>query len=301
MKLFLIILILTMILSASVATGSEDRITPLKLIRALPVEGPENNQPSGLTLLDDILFAVSDKHDDTIFRISLTDTNAVFVPHLKFEIPESVPGKRLDFEGITCDAEGSFYLVSETAFRILRVSADGVGVSWITHSLRAVGEQEGLFQTRGAYLEGIALLGPDTFLVCAERQPRGLIEVDRSVEPFGVRVFNYDDTSLNLPDGRGADFSDLFRENGDLYVLQRNSDAVCKLVYGGPISEEKEVWSFGHIVNREDLRYSNMKYGLAEGLCMDAERVYLILDNNGDCRASDPDDTRPLLLIMERP
>lgn len=300
MKPWIVILILTTALSGS-AVFSEDCITPLKLIHALPVEGPENNQPSGLTLFRDTLFAVSDKHDDTIFRVALTDSIAVFVPHVTFEIPESVPGKRLDFEGITCDAEGNFYLVSETAFRILRLSADGVEVSWITPSLRAVGEQEGLFQARGAYLEGIALLGPDTLLVCAERQPRGLIEVDRSVEPFGVRVFNYDDTSLNLPDGRSTDFSDLFREDGDLYVLQRNSDAVCKLVYGGPILEEKEVWSFAHIVNREDLRYSNMKYGLAEGLCMDAERVYLILDNNGDCRASDPDDRRPLLLIMERP
>ena len=97
MKLFLIILILTMILSASVAMGSEDRTTPLKLIHALPVQGPENNQPSGLTIRHDTLFAVSDKHDDTIFRVALTDSIAVFVPHLTFKIPESVPGKRLDF------------------------------------------------------------------------------------------------------------------------------------------------------------------------------------------------------------
>ncbi len=301
MKPFLIILILTTVLSVSVATASENRVTPLKLIHALPVEGPENNQPSGLTIWHDTLFAVSDKHDDTIFRVALTDTSAVFVPHLTFGIPESAPGKRLDFEGIACDAQGHFYLVSESTFRILRVSADGADVSWITPSLRPVGEREGLFRTRGAYLEGIALLGPDLFLVCAERQPRGLIEVDTSVEPHAVQVFNYDETSLDLPAGRNTDFSDLFRENGDLYVLQRNAEVISNLVYGGPILEEKEVWSFGNIVHREDLRYSNMKYGLAEGLCMDAERIYLILDNNGDCRASNPDDRRPLLLIIKRP
>jgi len=224
-------LILTTILSDSVAKASEDLVIPLKLIHALPVEGPENNQPSGLTIWHDTLFAVSDKHDDTIFRVALTDTNAVFVPHLTFAIPESAPG----------------------------------------------------------------------LLVCAERQPRGLIEVDRSVEPFAVRVFNTDETSLNLPAGRSADFSDLFRENGDLLVLQRNAEIISSLIYGGPVLEEKDLWSFGHIVNREDLRYSNIKYGLAEGFCMDAKRIYLILDNNGDCRASDPDDRRPLLLIMERP
>ena len=299
MKPFIIVL-LAMVLS-STAAFSEDKITPLKLIQALPVEGPKNNQPSGLTLLGDTLFAVSDKHDDTIFRVALTDTNAVFIPHLRFELSEPVPAKRLDFEGIACDAEGNFYLVSETAFRILRVSPDGADVSWITPSLRPVGEQEGLFRTRGAYLEGIALLSPGHFLVCAERQPRGLIEVDTSVEPYAVRAFNYDDTSVNLPAGRNSDFSDLFRENDDIYVLQRNAEVISNLIYGGPILEEKDVWSFGRIVHREDLRYSNMKYGLAEGLCMDAERIYLILDNNGDCRASDPDDRRPLLLIMERP
>ncbi|MCK5118771.1 MAG: esterase-like activity of phytase family protein [Candidatus Latescibacteria bacterium] len=301
MKPWIIILIFTTALSVSVTTAAEDHVTPLKLIHALPVEGPENNQPSGLTIRHDTLFAVSDKHDDTIFRVALTDSIAVFVPHLKFDIPEPAPRKRLDFEGITCDAQGAFYLVSETAFRILRVSADGEQVSWITPSLRPIGEQKGLFRTRGAYLEGIALLGPDHFLVCAERQPRGLIEVDRSVEPFAVRVFNYDKTTLSLPEGRSTDFSDLFRANGDLFVLQRNAEVISNLIYGGPILEEKDVWSFGHIVHREDLRYSNMKYGLAEGLCMDAERIYLILDNNGDCRASNPDDRRPLLLIMKRP
>ncbi|MCK5119612.1 MAG: hypothetical protein KAQ78_08515, partial [Candidatus Latescibacteria bacterium] len=88
MKPFLITLILATILSASIATASEDYVTPLKLMHALPVEGPENNQPSGLTIWHDTLFAVSDKHDDTIFRVALTDSIAFFVPHLKFDIPE---------------------------------------------------------------------------------------------------------------------------------------------------------------------------------------------------------------------
>ena len=39
MKPFLIILILTTILSVSVARASQDRLTPLKLIHALPMEG----------------------------------------------------------------------------------------------------------------------------------------------------------------------------------------------------------------------------------------------------------------------
>ena len=299
MKPLIIALVLNLLFSN--AAPSEDEVTPLKLIKALPVEGPENNQPSGLTIFNDTLFAVSDKHDDTIFRVELRDDRAVFRPYLRFELSEPVPAKRLDFEGIACDEEGDFYLVSETAFRILRISADGEEISWVTPSLRSYGEKEGLFQTRGAYLEGIALLGRDTFLVCAERQPRGLIEVDMNVEPYAVRAFNTDETRLKLPAGRSPDFTGLFRENRDLYVIQRNADAICKLVYGGEVVEEKDIWSYTHIVNREDLRYSNMRFGKAEGLCMDEERIYLILDNNGDHRASNPEDRRPLLLIMERP
>ncbi|MFH1009596.1 MAG: esterase-like activity of phytase family protein [Candidatus Latescibacterota bacterium] len=283
------------------AIASEDHVTPLKLIHALPVEGPENNQPSGLTIWRDTLFAVSDKHDDTIFRVALTDSTAILVPHLTFKIPESVPGKRLDFEGITCDADGTFYLVSETAFRILRVSSKGSEVSWITPSLRAYGEEKGLFQAHGGYLEGIALLGPNRFLVCAERQPRGLMELNLQLDTLSVSAFAYDQTILNMPAGRNADFSDLFREKDTTYVLQRNADAICTLEYGGPILEENEVWSYTQLVHQGDLQYSNMQYGLGEGLCMDQERIYLILDNNGDYRASNPDDRRPLLLIMERP
>ena len=40
---------------------------------------------------------------------------------------------------------------------------------------------------------------------------------------------------------------------------------------------------------------------MAEGLCMDAERVYVVLDNNEADREVFPGDNRPLLLIMERP
>jgi len=300
MKPLIIALVVNIVLLSSPAP-SEDDVTLLKLIKALPVEGPENNQPSGLTIFNDTLFAVSDKHDDTIFRIELRDNKAVFRPYLTFELSEPVAAKRLDFEGIACDEEGHFYLVSETAFRILRISADGEEASWVTPSLRSYGENEGLFQTRGAYLEGIALLDRDTFLVCAERQPRGLIEVDMNVEPYAIRVFNTDETRLKLPAGRNSDFADLFRENRDLYVIQRNADAICKLVYGGQVLEEKDIWSYTHIVNREDLHYSSMRFGKAEGLCMDEEHIYLILDNNGDHRASNPEDRRPLLLIMERP
>jgi len=281
---------------------AREGVIPLALIHAFPVDGPEDNQPSGLTLFEDTLYAISDKHGDTIYRIELMEDRAVFVPHVTFDAPPLDPAvRRMDFEGITHDEEGNFYLVSETGFRILRVPADGVRAQWITPSLRVSGEAVGLFQTRGANLEGIMRLGAGMFLVCAERQPRGLIEVDLRAEPPAIRAFNYDETRIDFPSRKAMVFSGLFREGEDLYVIERNTEAIVRFGYGGEHLVEREAWSYGHIVNRPDLRYSDMKYGTGEGVCMDRERVYLILDNNGDYRVSAPEDHRPLLLIMKRP
>jgi len=276
-------------------------ITPLTLIEALPIEGPENTQPSGLTMFSRTLLAVSDKHDDTIFRIELKDKTASFVPHVKFRLPEPTPANRLDWEGITCDEEGAFYLVSESECRVLRVSPNGEDIAWVTPDLRPHGEEKGLFKTRGAGLEGICLLDGKRVLVCAEREPRGFIEVDLNTNPPTVRAFKYDETRLPLPKGRSPDFTGFWREDEDLYVLQRNAEALCKVRYSDRGLEERDIWSFAHIVAREDLRYSDERFGKAEGLCMDSKRVYIVLDNNGLRRASSPEDRRPLLLIMARP
>ena len=62
-----------------------------------------------------------------------------------------------------------------------------------------------------------------------------------------------------------------------------------------------EVWSFAHVFDDPQYRYRDMTYGLAEGFCLTAEHVYVVLDNNGDQRVTAPGDTRPLLLIFKRP
>ena len=300
MKQFTIVLAVSIILFGNVAVAAEV-IIPLKLIKALPVEGPENNQPSGLTIFNNTLFTVSDKHDDTIFQIQLMDDKAILLPYIKFKLSEPITEKDLDFEGLTTDDEGNFYLISEKGFRILRVSANGEEVSWVTPSLKPIGEEEGLFQARGGYIEGIALVGKNQFVVCAERQPRGILEIDIGTTPHQIRAFKYDKTKVKLPEGRDADFTGLFSEDKTLYALQRSGSVICKLIHNGQEFEEKDFWSFEAIVNSEQLRYSDTRFGNAEGLCMDKNRVFVILDNNDDFRYADPNDRRPLLLIMERP
>jgi hypothetical protein len=299
-KLIITTLIISFILLIHIATG-EDIAYPLKLIKALPVDFPERVDLSGLTIFHGTLFTVCDRHDDTIFRMEITDDKAMLVPHLKFRLPEPAMPRRPDFEGITCDKNGVFYLASESLFRILRVDPREEYSQWVTPDLQPYGEEVGLFQTRNANIEGITLVGEGQFVLCAERQPRGILEVDTSRTPCEIKAFKYDLTGLKLPEGRSPDFTGLFFDDQELYALQRNAYAISKLIRSGQTFEEKDFWSYESIVTSEELRYADMTYGRGEGLCMDAERIFVVLDNNGQPRYLDPEDCRPLLLIMERP
>jgi uncharacterized protein YjiK len=280
---------------------AEEATKPLELVKALPINGPENNQPSGLIMFKGDLFAVSDKHDETVYRIDLGDTTATFVPHLKFKatFPDSVD--RLDFEGLTVDGEGNFYIASETSFRILRVSADGKEVTWLSENLKRHGDNVGLFTRRGGYIEGITRRPDGRFILAAERQARGILEVDLGVSPAQVKAFNLDETIVPLKEPRKSSFTGLFWEGDHLFALDRSTEALYKLRYDGEGAEETDVWTYGEIINRDELKYESMKWGLGEGLCLDKDHVYVIVDNNGVARAGNPEDKRPLLLIMKRP
>ena len=266
----------------------------LEEIAVLPVEGPEFNQPSGLFVHNDTLYTVSDKHDDTIFRIELKPDRAVFVPHVRFKAAASFGVFRLDLEGITRDEDGSFYLASEGAFAILKVSPDGSDVSWVTTSLRDVGASAGLFQTRGGYLEGITLMRPGRFLVAAERTPCGLIEVDVAGKQRIVEIANHGSTNS---------YTGLHREEENVYILQRSTATIRKTIRYLDIDSPSTIWSYAHIVNDPEYLFQHEQFGAktAEGLAMDHDRIYVILDNNNDARRMYPDDLRPLLLIMKRP
>ncbi len=276
------------------AAAAQESPVLLEAISVLPVEGPEFNQPSGLFMHNDTLYTVSDKHDDTIFRIELEPDRAVFVPHVRFEASRSFGVFRLDLEGITRDDEGNYYLASEGEFAILKVSPDGSDASWVTTSLRDVGASAGLFQTRGGYLEGITLMARARFLVAAERQPCGLIEVDMAPKQRIVEIANHGSTNS---------YTGLHREAENVYILQRSTATIRKTIRYLDIDAPSTIWSFAHIVNKPEYLYQHEQFGAktAEGLAMDRERVYVILDNNNDARRMYPDDIRPLLLVMKRP
>lgn len=273
-------------------------VSDLELAHALPVEGVEGIEPSGLTIVDGELYTVHDKHDGVIYRLRLEDDRAVAVPHLRFMAPGAEDEERLDFEGITHDASG-FYLVSETTARVLRVDHDG-RVEWITSSMEEVAGGLGLLRNSAAGFEGIVRVGGDTFALVAEREPRALVEIVPG-SPSTFSAFRLEGSRFTFPPARSPDLTGLFREDGDVWVLQRGVHAVCRVVRVGDRREEGECWSYAGVENDPRYRYETMKFGRGEGLALDDCHVYVVLDNNRDRRVVDPDDRRPLLFILRRP
>jgi hypothetical protein len=274
----------------------------LQLVAALPVQGLDGAQPSGLCSVDGVLYAVSDRHDHAICRIELSEEYAELQPYITFNAPWSGAWVRgLDFEGLTY-SNGSFFIISEANFRILRVHESGGSLDWVTPSVEEAGTEAGLFTEKNARLEGLALLGGGRIVLAAERAPRGLIDVIvRDGEETQIQPLICSNTSLNIKAPREADFADLFFDGEDLYALTRNADAIVRIAFDETGYEELEVWSFGHVTNADEYRYEDMTFGKAEGLTMDEDNVYVILDNNGLARVGDPTDHRPLLFVFARP
>lgn len=274
----------------------------LQLLTALPVQGLDNAQPSGLCWVDGTLYTVSDHHDHTICRIELLDDHARLRPFITFNAPWSGAWVRgLDFEGLAFRNE-SFFILSESTYRVLRVHETGGDLAWVTPSVEEAGKGIGLFKEKNARLEGLALLGGGRVVLAAERAPRGLIDVVVDTEGEAlISPMVCAETDLVIEPPREADFSDLFFDGESLYALARNADAIVRITFDESGLEELDVWSFGHVTNSAEYLYEDMTYGKAEGLTMDDEHVYVILDNNGLARVNDASDTRPLLFVFARP
>lgn len=267
----------------------------LELEKALPVDGEANFQASGLYLSSGRLLTVSDKHDDAVFELSLQSDRAVARRFLTFHAPGV---EALDLEGLTGGEDGSLLLASEAQVRVLTVASSGQA-TWLTPSLRKAGQDEGLLQKRNAGLEGIAKMGTQLVLA-AEREPRGLLEV---TDAGTGKVLAYRLLGATCPArlNRPEDIADLSVADGELYALERNAHLVVRLTRVDGRFREAESWSYARTENDARYRYSDRAFGLGEGLALDQEHVYIVLDNNGQSRESAKEDHRALLFVFKRP
>jgi len=306
-RILIATLLLCLSLSCQKVTKQKDSVemtrmyaktTPLKLHKAYPVDGLDNAQPSGLTVINGELFTISDKRDTVIYKLSLEKDIARLVPHIRFE-PPAAEGI-LDLEGITHDKE-NFYLVSETQFQIVRVAMEDGQCNWASPGYMGLGKEKGFFGVRNAFFEGICRISADQYVLAIERQPRGLVDVNLSFESPSSRFVKMDSSRFEFKQGASYDFSGLDYYNGRVFALQRNAYAVTEMVKTKTGYREGEGWSYKHISTGNEYRYKDMRYGHAEGLAIDDSYIYIILDNNDDERLNDENDKRPLLFIFHNP
>lgn len=281
---------------------ADDAPEALTLTHAWSIEGPGRFDASGLMVRDGALFAVSDRHGSTIFKLELEDDRARAVPFVTFTGPDPYPSVGyMDLEGLAAAPDGGFYLAPEWGFAVCHVPPGGGVATWVTPDVRAAGSEVGLFATRNGYVEGLAMLGENHFLLAAERQPRGLVEVCGTGAAGKIRAQNLDASRYPVPPGRTTDFADLAIWRGRVFALARNQGLVVELLRGGEDGggwSEGRAWSYAAAENAPEHAYVTMTYGQGEGLAILDDTIYVLLDSNNLDRARQPGDRRGWLFAF---
>ena len=303
------------------------QVQTLSLLQYYLIDADFDTQPSGLALCQDSkgqrqLLMVSDKVDHRIFQINaqLQESGqaiATLSPFVKLtaipgktapypmnqqsklaRLRQLVPGLRYDWEGIACD-DDYFYLASETMIDVLRVDRSGQSL-WLNTNTYAAAKKHGLFTQSNAYLEAIGLTDMGELVLGAERQARGLITLLQTENQWLHDVNTQLASPIKPPaEYRLPDLTGLAFYNGFLYTLERNAHLVCQrtlITY-----RSVNCWSYASAENDPVIRYADDKFGLAEGLAIGEDYIYIVLDNNGQSRLVDDHDTRATLLVFNTP
>ena len=111
-----------------------------------PVEGMRGGNLSGLAMCQGEVWAVSDRDDDQIYRLDtrypewLAEAVKIHLPRppqsglpwgvrMMGKAISPLRGGDLDFEGITCDAAGNRYVVSESHAGVVLIAPQGCCIS----------------------------------------------------------------------------------------------------------------------------------------------------------------------------
>jgi len=282
--------------------GSTTRTLPLAVAESWTLTPPVARfDASALVRLPDgRLLTVNDK-ETGLFEIRFPESGneAGLVPYSG--LPPALfepltPGRDLpwDIEGIGIDSTGALYLGEEHLRWILRQPAPGkplerLSIDWAPVS-RWFSKTD-----RNASFEGVAV--GDRFLYVANERDTGrILEIDRKT----LKVVG--DFQPRPPGASGDDihYTDLCWFDGELWALCREHRRVLCI---DPKTRAVRL-CFSYFPIEMDPKYAYqhlLPYGFFEGLSVDAENVWLLIDNNGYPRKSNPQDARPLLLRCPRP
>ena len=99
-------------------------------------------------------------------------------------------------------------------------------------------------------------------------------------------------------EGLPLDYTGLDTFEQRSFVLERNHYQVCELTIQ---YTKQHCYSFQNIALSKEWGYATGQYGLAEGLAMNKDHLWIIVDNNGNAKRRDSHDTRSTLMQFYNP
>ena len=276
----------------------------LRLVATWRMQPPlgERFDASGLLLLPDgRLLTVNDKGAQVceILRASPTGGIALLKPFPAFTAAQlrSIGGINkpyFDGEALAQDEMGRLYLAEEMDRWILRWNPMKNEIERLPIDWAPVSKYFSKSDANASF-EGLAVGGGKMF-VANERQVGRIIVVDletlKVVDDFQVSPFGIE--------ARDVHYSDLCWYRDELWVLCRESR--CVLRVDPVLKRVLEQLDYGRIELAPDNAYQSLiPAGFVEGLAVDADSIWLAVDNNGVPRRADSSDSRPTLFRCERP
>ncbi|WP_137818603.1 esterase-like activity of phytase family protein [Pseudomonas sp. 2FG] len=295
----------------------------LQLLAEQPVEGMRGGNLSGLAWCGDALWAVSDREDDRLYRLT-AGVDALHAEAELFQAPAPpdnglpwglrmrtwvaslVRGGAMDFEGLSCDAKGNRYLLSEAHAGVLQIPLAGTA-SWLSlpPNLVRQARASGMLLHFNAQFEGVAVdPAGERLWLAAERERRGLLVLHQQQSSwrcsggcvlFGEGGNEAPPAQLDSPP-RARDFSDVALLQNRLFTLERLTQRICRRTLAS--GEVERCWSFAKEALTDARRYSQ-PFGAAEGLWLDAQGAWIGVDNGGKARGDG--ETRPIVWRFAAP
>lgn len=242
-------------------------------------------QPSGLSFIEGKLIALNKNEDTALYELTPQKDHYEVKPWKKLILSDSIRGQKkfpLDLEGLT-SCNGDLYItdnrdrfIYEVKGSSLELSKYAIDPSFFTDQINNV-----FSNIPNAGFKGVACDGKNKLLyVFNDRQYRRIFEI--SIKDFHINN-SYDVPSgSNLPKIDNSieifpDFSDAAFENGHLYVIYRNDFKILKIH-----TKTKSIVADLSYPNESQF-YDSRSYpfGMAEGIALDKNYIYLSIDNNG--------------------
>jgi hypothetical protein len=295
----------------------------LKLLSEHPVEGVVGGNLSGLAWCGDALWAVSDRDDSRIYRLDAREAvwqaeaedfvapsaSQAALPwglRMRSWVAGIARGGELDFEGLSCDALGNRYLVSESQAAVLLLPVAGEP-QWLTlpDGLVRQARASGMLLHFNSLFEGISVDAAGGRLwLAAEGQRRGLLVLHKQRSSWrctGGCVLRSEGGSEASPAQLGGepapvDFSGLAFYGEKLFTLERQAHRICRRKPSN--GEVERCWSFAAAALSQERLYPPT-YGMAEALWVDEEGAWIGVDNGNFERADG--ERRPIVWRFAAP